>query len=82
MGAVETPLCRYDGWTEDSSNPNWMAEFKDFVGNLFDNENLDWELFDDRSTKLSDDDGLDIDRYAEFTKADGRSPEVIGTVKE
>jgi len=59
-----------------------MAEFRDFTGNLSDDANSDWELLDDRSTRLSNADGLDIDRYLEFAERDEVRPQLIGTVRE
>lgn len=65
---------RLDAWTNDSNDLDWMAEFRDFADALSDNENLDSELFDDRSTRLSEVDDLDANWYAEFTECDNRSP--------
>lgn len=77
-----TPLNRWDAWTEDSEDPDWMAKFRDFTGNLSDDENFDWELLDDRSMRLCSADGLDLDRYQEFIDGEGENPEAIGTVRQ
>lgn len=80
---ANTPALSYlDGWTEDSEDPNWMASFHDFTGNLSDDENSDWELLDDRSTRLSNADGLDAYRYREFVETEGLNPEPVGSVRE
>jgi len=37
-------LSQYDGWTSDSEDASWMAEFQDFTGNFSDDTNSDWEM--------------------------------------
>jgi len=77
-----SPLTHLDGWTEDSEDPEWMAEYRDFTGTLSDDSNSHWELVDDRSIRLSQDDGLERDRYLDFTEAKVGNPELVGTMRE
>lgn len=45
------------------------------------NSNLDWELVDDMSIRLSQADGLERDRYLDFTKAKAGDFELVGSAK-
>lgn len=43
------PMDSNDGWTDDSSDHTWMAEFKDYAG-MSDISNSDWALSSDDGT--------------------------------
>jgi hypothetical protein len=65
-----SPLNHFDGWTSDSQDSTWMAEFTDFAGNAFDDTNSDWGLDNDLAEELGVDD-LDVEDYATFAELDG-----------
>lgn len=60
-------LSRYDGWTSDSQNNTWMANFQDFIGNnSSDEKNSNWMLLEPEGDMSSDGESLYLADYNEY----------------
>lgn len=56
-------LHQYDGWTSDSQDASWMADYRDFIGKSSDDENSDWELLSTSDGPIGEELDLDLNAY-------------------
>jgi len=67
-----SPFSHWDGFTSDSVDESWMAEFVDFTGNDSDDSNPDFELENEENIQLSACESLDMNLCRHFRMADVR----------